>query len=392
MSETRDATGPLAGVRIVEFAGLGPAPFGAMMLADLGAEMIRLDRPGGYPSPDPSLDFEGLGRFSFYNRNRRTLRVDLKSERGRATALRLVGKADALIEGFRPGVMEKLGLGPAPCLAANPRLVYARMTGWGQQGPLAPAAGHDLNYIGLSGALGLFAPDPEHRPAIPPLVGDMGGGGLYMAFGLLAGVIAARATGKGTVVDAAIVDGSALLYATLKSLHKAGAWPNPAGRNSVDGGRHFYGVYACRDGGLVSVGAIEPAFRKVLLTTLGLIGDPVFANDDPACEAERRRKVAAVFAQKTRDEWAAIFAATDGCVAPVLSMDEAERHPQAVARAAFVEVDGVAQPAPGPRFSAQPTGIRIAPAEASRSDPQALAAWGFAADEIAALTDAGVAS
>jgi crotonobetainyl-CoA:carnitine CoA-transferase CaiB-like acyl-CoA transferase len=383
---------PLAGVKIVEFAGLGPAPFGAMMLADLGADIIRLDRPGGYPPPDPTLDFETLGRFAFYNRNRRTVRIDLKGERGRAVAMRLIAGADALIEGFRPGIMEKLRLGPSECLAANPRLVYARMTGWGQSGPLSQRAGHDLNYIGVSGALDLFHPDPQTHPAVPPLIGDMGGGGLYMAFGLLAGVIAARESGRGTVIDAAIVDGSALLYATLKALHKAGAWPQPAGSNTIDGGRYFYRVYGCADGKLVSVGAIEPAFRKVLLDRLGLSGDADFADDDPAREDVRREKVAAIFATKPRDAWAADFASTDACVAPVLSMDEAESHPQAAARDAFVSVDGVVQPTPGPRFDGAAGDIRVSAAEASRSDPQALAAWGFAGDEIASLRSAGVLS
>jgi alpha-methylacyl-CoA racemase len=384
--------GPLNGVRIVEFAGLGPAPFGAMMLADLGAEIIRIDRPGGYPAPDSNLDFEQFGKFAFYNRNRRTVRLDLKAARGREAALRLVTHADALIEPFRPGVMERLGLGPTECLAANPRLLYARMTGWGQSGPLARTAGHDLNYIGLSGALGLFKPHPEDEPAIPPLVGDMGGGGLFMAFGLLAGVISARATGKGQVMDAAIVDGSALLYATIKSLHKAGSWPHPAGRNTIDGGRYFYRVYRCADGLLVSVGAIEPGFRAVLLAKLQLANDPVFANDDAALEAERRDKVADAFAQKTRDQWAELFAPTDGCVAPVLSMDEAEAHPHARARNAFVEIEGVSQPAPGPRFSETPGEIRIAPDAASRSDPEALEAWGFSPDAIEALCSAGIVS
>jgi alpha-methylacyl-CoA racemase len=382
--------GPLSGVRIVEFAGLGPAPFGAMLLADLGAEIIRLDRPGGYPSPHETLSFEQFGKFAFYNRNRRTVRLDLKAPKGRDAALRLIGSADALIEPFRPGVMEKLGLGPDECLAANPRLLYARMTGWGQTGPLARTAGHDLNYIGLSGALGLFNPDPKHVPGIPPLIGDMGGGGLFMAFGLLAGVISARESGKGQVMDAAIVDGSAALYATVKSLHKAGAWPNPAGRNTIDGGRYFYRVYRCKDSLLVSVGAIEPAFRKVLLDRLGLASDPAFANDDEAAEQERCHKIARVFAGKTRDEWAALFAATDGCVAPVLSMDEAETHPQALARNAFTEIDGVSQPTPAPRFSTTPGEIAISPQDASRSDPQALAAWGFSADDIEALRAAGV--
>jgi alpha-methylacyl-CoA racemase len=384
--------GPLDGVRIVEFAGLGPAPFGAMMLADLGADILRIDRPGGYPAPDPTLDFEQFGKFAFYNRNRRTLRLDLKAAQGRDAALRLIAQADALIEGFRPGVMEKLGLGPEKCLALNPRLLYARMTGWGQSGPLAMTAGHDLNYIGVSGALGLFKPDPIEEPGIPPLIGDMGGGGLFMAFGLLAGVISARSTGKGQVMDASIVDGSALLYATIKSLHKAGAWPNPAGGNTIDGGRYFYRVYRCADGLLISVGAIEPAFRAVLLNKLGLANDAVFGNDDPASEAERRDKVAAVFATKGRDKWAELFAKTDGCVAPVLSMDEAESHPHALARDAFLDVEGVTQPAPGPRFSATPGDIRIAPEAASRSDPQSLAAWGFSEGEIADLRSAGVIS
>jgi crotonobetainyl-CoA:carnitine CoA-transferase CaiB-like acyl-CoA transferase len=384
--------GPLAGVRIVEFAGLGPAPFGAMMLADLGADILRVDRPGGYPAPDPTLQFETFGKYAFYNRNRRSIRLDLKSPAGRGTAMRLITQADALIEGFRPGAMEKLGLGPDEALAANPRLVYARMTGWGQGGPLARTAGHDLNYIGVSGALGLFAPSPNTQGAIPPLVGDMGGGGLFMAFGLLAGIISARTTGKGQVVDAAIVDGSALLYALIKSLHKAGAYPNPAGGNTLDGGRYFYRVYRCADGGLVTVGAIEPAFRTILLRTLGLAGDPVFASDDPAREEERREKVAGVLATKSRDEWCAIFAPTDGCVAPVLTMDEAETHPQNAARDTFVTVDGVCQPAPGPRFSATPPAVEIAPELASRSAPQALGAWGFDREEIEQLRQNGILS
>ena len=363
-----------------------------MMLADLGADIIRIDRPGGYPAPDPSLDFEKFGKFAFYNRNRRTVRLDLKAVAGREAALRIIAVADALIEGFRPGVMEQLGLGPTECLAANPRLLYARMTGWGQTGPLAQTAGHDLNYIGVSGALGLFNPHPEDEPAIPPLVGDMGGGGLFMAFGLLAGVISARTTGNGQVMDAAIIDGTATLYATIKALHKAGAWSKPPGGNSIDGGRYFYRVYRCKDGLLVSVGAIEPAFRRVLLDRLQLAADPAFANDDPDMEAERRDKVADVFATKTRDQWAELFAPTDGCVAPVLSMDEAEVHPQARARKAFTEVEGVSQPAPGPRFSETPGEIRISPETASRSDPQALAQWGFSPEAIEALRAAGIAS
>jgi crotonobetainyl-CoA:carnitine CoA-transferase CaiB-like acyl-CoA transferase len=384
--------GPLEGIRIIEFAGLGPAPFGAMMLADLGADIIRVDRPGGYPSPDPTLQFEAFGRCAFYNRNRRAIRLDLKCPAGCSTAMRLIAQADALIEGFRPGAMEKLGLGPDECLAANPRLVYTRMTGWGQSGPLARTAGHDMNYIGVSGALGLFAPSPETQGAVPPLIGDMGGGGLFMAFGLLAGVISARTTGNGQIVDAAIVDGSALLYATIKSLHKAGAYPNRAGGNTIDGGRYFYRVYRCADGQLVTVGAIEPAFRAVLLKTLGLADDPAFVNDDAAGETERREKIARVFATRSRDEWCAIFAPTDGCVAPVLTMDEAETHPQNAARHTFIAVDGVCQPAPGPRYSATPPAIQITPDTASQSDPRALTAWQFDQSEIDELLQKGVLS
>lgn len=287
MSAEARGSGPLTGVRIVEFAGIGPAPFGAMLLADLGADIIRLDRPGGYPPPAPSLAFEDMGPRATFNRGRRTLRLDIKAPQGRDVALRLVAGADALIEGYRPGTMERLGLGPECCLAHNSRLVYVRMTGWGQEGPMAAMAGHDLNYIGVSGALSLFARDSAPPPAIPPLVGDMGGGGLFMAFGLLAGVISARATGQGQVVDAAIVDGSSTLSTLLGALQKAGAHGEPAGRNMLDGGRYYYRTYPCADGGFVAVGAIEPAFRKALLSGLGLVDDP------PFCERFRRKRRAA---------------------------------------------------------------------------------------------------
>ena len=303
----------------------------------------------------------------------------------------MIAHADALIEGFRPGVMERLGLGPSECLATNPRLLYARMTGWGQTGPLALTAGHDLNYIGVSGALGLFKPHPEDEPAIPPLVGDMGGGGLFMAFGLLAGVISARATGKGQVMDAAIVDGTATLYATIKSLHKAGAWPNPPGGNTIDGGRYFYRVYRCSDGLMISVGAIEPAFRRVLLEKLQLADDPDFANDDVAMEAKRRDKVAAVFATRTRDMGRSVR--RDRRLRGTRSVDGRGRVPPACARPhAFPVVEGVSQPAPGPRFSETPGEIRIAPEAASRSDPSALAEWGFSPEAISALCSQGILS
>jgi alpha-methylacyl-CoA racemase len=377
--------GPLAGIRIVEFTGIGPVPFGAMLLADLGADIVRIDRPGGYPPPDPKLEFEKMGGNAIFNRGRRVLRLDVKSAAGRDLVLRLAAQADALLEGYRPGTMERLGLGPEPCLAANPRLVYGRMSGWGQDGPLAQMAGHDLNYIGLSGALSLFYRNGEPPPGIPPLIGDMAGGGSMLALGVLAGILSARTTGKGQVVDAAIIDGSAALYALLLSLNKAGAHDEPAGANLLDGGRHFYRTYRCADGRHVAVGAIEPAFRKVLLERLGLLDDPRFRSDAQEDEDYCRERLAGIFATQPRDHWAALFDGTDACVTPVLSMAEAPAHPHARARAAFVEVDGVVQPAPAPRFLGTPPVATVTAAQGSRNDPDVLLDWGFDRDEIDAL-------
>lgn len=382
--------GPLSGIRVVEFAGIGPAPFGAMLLADLGADIIRLDRPGGYPAPDPSLAFEEMGATAIYNRGRHTVRLDLKAAEGRSLALRLIANADALIEGYRPGTMERLGLGPDRCLATNPALVYARMTGWGQEGPLAGMAGHDLNYIGLSGALSLFAREGAPPPAIPPLVGDMGGGGLFLAFGLLAGIISARETGAGQVVDAAIVDGSAALGTLVGALRKSGVHRDPIGGNLLDGGRHYYRTYRCADGGFVAVGAIEPAFRSALLDRLGLLDDPRFTQGGPENEAACTAELAAVFGAKPRDHWEKLFHGTDACVTPVLSLDEAETHPHALARASSIAVDGVAQPSPSPRFQGTPGAIGVSAADASRSNPAVLAGWGVGADEIASLSARGI--
>lgn len=392
MTDDRARQGPLAGIRVVEFAGIGPAPFGAMLLADLGADVIRLDRPGGYPAPDPSLAFEEMGATAVYNRGRHTVRLDLKAPEGRSLALRLVGNADALIEGYRPGTMERLGLGPDRCLATNPRLVYARMTGWGQGGPLAGMAGHDLNYVGLSGALSLFARDGTPPPAIPPLVGDMGGGGLFMAFGLLAGIISARETGRGQVVDAAIVDGSAALATLVGALRKSGVHRDPIGGNLLDGGRHYYRTYRCADGGFVAVGAIEPAFRSVLLDRLGLLDDPCFTRGAPEDDADCTVRLAAIFGAQPRRQWEELFHGTDACVTPVLSLEEAETHPHALARAGSITIDGVAQPTPAPRFHGTPGSIGVSAAEGSRSDPGVLAGWGVAADEIASLSGRGIVS
>lgn len=381
--------GPLRGIRIVEFAGIGPAPFGAMLLADLGATVLRIDRFGGYPPPDESLDFETMGDAAIFNRSRRTVRVNLKTPAGRKLVLRLVAGADALIEGYRPGTMERLGLGPDECLAANPRIVYARMTGWGQTGPLARTAGHDLNYLALSGALSLFARGDAMPAGLPPLVGDMGGGGLFMAFGLLAGVIEARGSGRGQVVDSAIIDGSAALYALLKALSKAGAHREPAGANTLDGGRHFYRTYRCLDGGHVAVGAIEPAFRKVLLEKLHLLQDRDFHETSADADARCTQRLAAIFASQPRDHWASFFEGTDACVTPLLSMEEAERHPANGAREAFIEIGGVMQHAPAPRFSRTPGSVAVSPADASRHDGNALVEWEITTAEIEAARTAG---
>ncbi len=382
-------SGPLVGVRIVEFTGIGPVPFGAMLLADLGADVLRIDRPGGYPPPDPSLAFESLGAAAIYNRGRRVVRIDLKTREGLDLVRHLASKADALLEGYRPGTMERIGLGPEPLLALNPGLVYARMSGWGQDGPLAAMAGHDLNYIGLSGALSLFVRDGEPPPAIPPLVGDMGGGGSMLAIGVLAGIIGARQTGRGQVIDAAMSEGSATLYTLLRALAETGAHREPAGGNVLDGGRHYYRTYRCADGRFVAVGAIEPAFRKVLLETLGLLGDARFRSDTPDDDRYCRERLAAIFAGAPRDHWAALFHGTDACVTPVLSMAEAPAHEHAKARGSFVAVDGVHQAAPAPRFSGTPATIAISPAEGSRHDPGALLAWGLDDARIAALRACG---
>jgi alpha-methylacyl-CoA racemase len=386
MSGTASATrGPLSSLRIIEFAGIGPVPFGAMLLADLGAEVIRIDRFGGYPPPDTSLNFEEMGPTAIFNRSRHTVRVDLKSPAGRDLILRLVSSCDALIEGYRPGVMDRLGVGPSACHAVNPRLTYVRLTGWGQDGSLAQAPGHDLNYIGMSGALSLFERDGVLPSGIPPLIGDMAGGGLFMAFGLLAAIVEARQSGIGQVVDSNLVDGSASLFALLKSLHKAGVHAVPAGGNVLDGGRHFYRTYRCADGGYVAVGAIEPAFRQALLQKLDLMSDTRFLSDDISDNAYCTQKLANIFGSKPRDYWETFFEGAGACVTPVLSIEEAERHKTAHERNSYVTIDGVTQYAPMPRFSRTPGKIGPSPMQASRHDASALRTWGLSQQEIEAL-------
>ncbi len=376
--------GPLAGLRIVEIAGIGPGPFCAMMLADQGAEVLRVDRAerARLPRPDgPNLDL--------LNRGRRSVGVDLKSEAGVEVVLRLLERADGLIEGFRPGVMERLGLGPEVCLSRNPRLVYGRMTGWGQEGPLARAAGHDLNYIALAGAL-----HPIGRPDSPPppplnLVGDFGGGGLMLAWGMACALLERERSGQGQVVDAAMVDGAASLMAIIYGAHAAGWWKDERGANMLDGGAHFYDCFETRDCRYVSIGAIEPQFYAQLLELTGLAGESLPHQMDRSGWAPTKARLVEIFRSKTRDEWCEIMEGTDVCFAPVLSLAEAPEHPHNKARGTFVEVDGVRQPGPAPRFGRTPGSIERAPAHPGQHTDEALADWGFEAGDIDALRSSG---
>lgn len=386
MSETTvtPRPGPLSGIRIVEFAGVGPGPFCAMLLADMGAEVITLDR----------LTPHGLGikkepRFDPTRRSRPSLRVDLKSPEGRDTALRLIAQADALIEGFRPGVMERLGLGPAACLAANPALVFGRMTGWGQDGPMAQEAGHDLNYLALSGALSLMGPR-DRPPTIPlNLLADLGGGGVYLALGLLAALLEARQSGKGQVVDAAMIDGIGSLMTHQFGYFGAGTWSDRREDNFLDGGAPWYNTYETSDGQYVAVAAIERKFYDVLLTEIGLDPAEVPVAMDRSSWPALKRQFADIFRQHSRAEWEARMAGKSACFSPVLRPDEVVSHPHLKARGAFVEVDGVTQPAPAPRFSRTPSAVRSAPPQPGQHSRAILLAWGFSTPEIDALADGG---
>ncbi len=371
--------GPLSGLKIIEFAGIGPGPFCGMLLSDLGADVVRIDRKGqGRGSP---ADITARGR--------RSVGLDLKNPAAIETCLKLFETADVVFEGFRPGVMERLGLGPDVALKRNPKLVYGRMTGWGQFGPYAQAAGHDMNYIAITGAL--HAIGTEDKP-VPPLnlVGDFGGGALYLAFGILAGVIKARETGEGQVIDCAMSDGAASLMAMFYGFKASGAWTEGRRSNLLDGGAHFYDTYQCSDGKWVSIGSIEPQFYALLLEKTG-ISDPAFkAQMDRGAWPDLKAKLAAVIATKTRDEWCALMEATDVCFAPVLDLDEAPRHAHNVARQTFVEVAGVTQPAPAPRFSRTPGAIQGPPPAIGAHDREALKDWGFSDSDLDALKGAGV--
>src|SRR5579863_1402687 len=340
------ASGPLTGLRVVEFAGLGPGPFACMMLADMGAEVITLDRPGA-----------DKNRKTATGRGRRIVELDLKDEAERGKTLDLLEHADALIEGFRPGVMERLGLGPEAVHARNPRLVYGRMTGWGQEGPLAQAAGHDINYISVTGALAAIG--PAEKP-VPPLnlVGDFGGGALYLVVGVLAALLEAKSSGKGQVVDAAMCDGAASLMSMFFDFAATGRWSEGRQSNFLDGGAHFYGVYHGACGHFISIGSIEPQFYAVLRQLAGLSEQAFDAQMDRAAWPALRQQLAEVFKTKTRDEWCKIMEGTDVCFAPVLTMAEAPLHPHMAARKTFVHSHGVNQPAPAPRFSRTPSAIR----------------------------------
>ena len=371
--------GPLHGIKVVEIASIGPGPFAVMMLADMGADVIRLERAGAGAGL-------GSGSWNYMHRGRPSVGCDLKSEAGRDLTLRLCEQADVLIEGFRPGVMERLGLGPGDVAERNPKLVYGRMTGYGQEGPMSSVAGHDINYVSLSGALGAIAREGE-RPLFPlNLVGDFGGGGMLLALGVLAAVIEARESGKGQVVDASMVEGASVMMTLIHAMRDIGMWTDTPGTNLLDSGAHFYEVYECSDGGFIAVGALEPQFYATLLELMGLEPDE-FPQMDRARWPELKERFAAVFRTKTRDEWAAILEPADACATPVLGMGEAPDHPHNAARGSFVEVGGKLQPGPAPRFSRTPPGVPTPPPEPGADTGEALAAWGFGAEEIARYRD-----
>jgi alpha-methylacyl-CoA racemase len=376
--------GPLAGVKVVEVASIGPGPFAVMMLADLGAEVIRLERAG-------AASGLGSGEWNLTNRGRPSVGVDLKRPEAVELVLRLCAGAEVLIEGFRPGVMERLGLGPSVVLKRNPRLVYGRMTGYGQDGPLSSVAGHDINYISIGGALGAIARAGE-RPLSPlNLIGDYGGGGMLLAFGVVCAVLSARATGQGQVVDASMVEGTAVLTTLIHALRGGGMWTDQAGTNLLDSGAHFYEVYETADGGFISVGAIEPQFYARLLALLEL--DPAdFPQFDRDRWPEFKLGFAEVFRTRTRDQWAALLEREEACATPVLSMAEVASHPHNVDRGVFVEHHGVTQPAPAPRFSGTPAQLGLPPRAAGADTDSALAAWGVPSSEITELRAAGAIS
>jgi alpha-methylacyl-CoA racemase len=370
-------------VRIVELAGVGPSQFAAMLLADMGADVVRVDRAGfAAGGPDPAGVPQGV-----LGRSRRSVGLDLKRPDGLEVLLRLTDRADGLIESYRPGVAERLGFGPDECLARNPALVYGRLTGWGQDGPLAQAAGHDLNYLALSGLLGHLGPAGQ-PPTLPfPLIGDFAGGAMSLAFGMVCGLLSARSTGRGQVVDASVVEGAAALGAVVHGLRAAGLWSDERGTNFSDGGAHFYQIYRCADGEYVTVAAYEPRFYAELLRLTGLADDPDLPDQhDRSRWPEMTRRLARVFGERTRAQWCALLEGTDACFAPVLTMADAPAHPHNRHRGAFVTEAGVTQPAPAPRFSETPAAVQCAPPQPGEHSAEVLAEWlELAPDEIAEL-------
>lgn len=378
--------GPLQGVRVIEFEAIGPAPFAGMLLADMGADVLIVDRPVA-----ADLGLKRSRKVALTNRGKRSLTLDLKSPAAALAALALVERADVLLEGFRPGVMERLGLGPDVVLARNPRLVYGRMTGWGQDGPLAPRAGHDINYVALTGILAAIG-RPGQAP-VPPLnlVGDFGGGGMLMGFGIACALFEAKRSGIGQVVDAAMVEGASLLATNFSGMLASGAWREERGTNILDTGAPWYEVYETADGHHVCVGAIEARFYDELLLRLGLKGAGLPAQHDRAGWPVLRERFAAAFKSRTRAAWEEVFAGADACFAPVLTFTEARRHPHNLARSSFINVAGIDQPAPAPRLSRTPPQVRSAPPERGEGGAAALEDWGYSQDEVRRLKSLGVA-
>ena len=366
--------GPLSGYRIIEIAGIGPGPFAAMMLADMGAEVIRVERAQSVKGAAPAT-----AHWDTLLRGRKNIAIDLKNPQGVEALLQLVEKADAIIEGFRPGVMERLGIGPTECAKRNPKIVFGRMTGWGQDGPYAPLAGHDINYIALAGALAHFARKDE--APVPPLnmVGDFGGGGMFLAFGVVCALLEAQKSGKGQVIDAAMIDGSATLMSMFWAMKSIGMFnENAPGTNLLDTGAHFYDVFQCQDGKYISIGSIEPQFYALLLEKTGLTNDPAFAKQmDPSQWPTLKAKLQDVIKQKTQAQWCEIMEGTDVCFAPVLTMTEATQHPHHIARNTFINIAGVTQPAPAPRFSRTSPETPTPPAHAGQHSTQILNEWGI---------------
>ena len=377
--------GPLEGVRVIEIAGIGPGPFAAMMLADMGAEVLRVVRTG-----TGGMSMAGNPRLDFFNRNKRCVALNLKDPRATELALRLIEGADAVLEGYRPGVMEKLGLGPEVCLGRNPRVVYGRMTGWGQDGPLANSAGHDINYVALTGALHAIG-ERGGKPVVPlNLVGDFGGGGMFLAYGMVCALLEAAKSGKGQVVDAAMVDGASTLMAMMYAAFQSGFWSNSRGSNMLDGGAHFYGVYETADGKYVSIGSIEPQFYALLLEKLGIDPESLPHQMDPRHWEALRDRFDVIFRTRSREQWCALMEGTDICFAPVLGLDEVAHHPHMVSRGNFLHDGDVWQPAPAPRFSRTHPAAPTEPVASGADTDATLAAVGLSAQEISELRAAGV--